>query len=43
MVLGPDFRLRFKSLPDMTPSTGGFVFDDIVMQSGDIGLGMVTP
>ncbi len=43
MVLGPDFRLRFKSLPDMTPSTGGFVFDDIVVQNGDIGLGMVTP
>ncbi len=24
-----DMRLHFKKIPDKTPSTGGFVFDDI--------------
>lgn len=38
MILGPDFRLRFKALPEMTPTTGGFVFDDITIQSEDVGM-----
>ena len=29
MTLGPDFRLYFKKIPNMTPSTGGYVFDDL--------------
>ena len=29
MVLGSDMRLYFKKIPEKTPSTGGFVFDDI--------------
>jgi predicted phage replisome organizer len=32
VVLGSDLRFRFKKLPEMTPSTGGYVFDDIQMQ-----------
>ena len=27
--MGSDMRLYFKKIPKMTPSTGGFVFDDI--------------
>jgi hypothetical protein len=30
MTLGSDMRLYFKKLPEMTPSTGGYVFDDIM-------------
>ena len=30
MTLGSDMRLYFKKLPNMTPSTGGLVFDDIM-------------
>lgn len=30
MTLGSDMRLYFKKLPDKTPSTGGYVFDDIM-------------
>jgi len=29
MTLGSDMRLYFKKIPNKTPSTGGFVFDDI--------------
>ena len=29
VTLGSDMRLYFKKLPDKTPSTGGYVFDDI--------------
>ena len=29
MTLGSDMRLYFKSIPAKTPSTGGYVFDDI--------------
>jgi DNA polymerase elongation subunit (family B) len=29
MTLGSDMRLYFKKIPDKTPSTGGYVFDDI--------------
>jgi hypothetical protein len=32
VVLGSDLRFRFKKLPEMTPSTGGYVFDDIQIQ-----------
>jgi hypothetical protein len=28
-TLNSDMRLYFKKLPDMTPSTGGYIFDDI--------------
>lgn len=30
VTLGSDMRLYFKKLPDMTPSTGGYAFDDIM-------------
>ena len=30
MTLGSDMRLYFKKMPDRTPSTGGYVFDDIM-------------
>jgi DNA polymerase elongation subunit (family B) len=30
VTLGSDMRLYFKKIPDKTPSTGGFVFDDIM-------------
>lgn len=30
MTLGSDMRLYFKKIPTMTPSTGGYIFDDIV-------------
>ena len=30
MTLGSDMRLYFKSIPNKTPSTGGYIFDDIV-------------
>jgi hypothetical protein len=30
VTLGSDMRLYFKKLPNMTPSTGGYVFDDIM-------------
>jgi hypothetical protein len=30
MTLGSDMRLYFKKIPDKTPSTGGYVFDDIM-------------
>lgn len=30
MTLGSDMRFYFKKLPEMTPSTGGFAFDDIM-------------
>ena len=30
VTLGSDMRLYFKKLPDKTPSTGGYVFDDIM-------------
>ena len=29
MTLNSDMRLYFKKIPEMTPSTGGYVFDDI--------------
>ena len=29
VTMGSDMRLYFKKIPNMTPSTGGFVFDDI--------------
>lgn len=29
MTLGADMRLYFKKIPTMTPSTGGYIFDDI--------------
>jgi hypothetical protein len=29
MTLGSDMRLYFKKIPNKTPSTGGFIFDDI--------------
>lgn len=29
MTLGTDMRLYFKKIPNKTPSTGGFIFDDI--------------
>ena len=29
VTLGADMRLYFKKIPDKTPSTGGYVFDDI--------------
>lgn len=38
MELGADMKLRFKKLPGMTPSTGGNVFDDISIQTSDIGI-----
>lgn len=28
-TLGSDMRLYFKKIPEMTPSTGGYIFDDI--------------
>ena len=30
MTMGSDMRLYFKKIPNKTPSTGGYVFDDIV-------------
>jgi hypothetical protein len=30
MTLGSDMRFYFKKLPEITPSTGGFAFDDIM-------------
>jgi hypothetical protein len=30
VTLGSDMRLYFKKLPDKTPSTGGYAFDDIM-------------
>jgi hypothetical protein len=30
VTMGSDMRLYFKKIPDKTPSTGGFVFDDIM-------------
>jgi len=30
MTLGSDMRLYFKKIPERTPSTGGYVFDDIM-------------
>jgi DNA polymerase elongation subunit (family B) len=30
MTLGSDMRLYFKKMPERTPSTGGYVFDDIM-------------
>lgn len=32
VTLGSDMRFRFIKLPDMTPSTGGYVFDDITVK-----------
>ena len=29
VTLGSDMRFYFKKLPEMTPSTGGYIFDDI--------------
>ena len=29
VTMGSDMRLYFKKIPTMTPSTGGFVFDDL--------------
>lgn len=33
MTLGSDMRLYFKKLPNMTPSTGGYVFDDLFVDN----------
>lgn len=33
-TLGSDMRLYFKKIPDRTPSTGGYIFDDI--QTSDV-------
>ena len=32
VMVGSDMRFYFKKLPEMTPSTGGYIFDDIQMQ-----------
>ena len=29
VTLGSDMRFYFKKIPNKTPSTGGFIFDDI--------------
>jgi hypothetical protein len=35
VTLGSDMIFRFIALPDMTPSTGGYIFDDITYQKED--------
>lgn len=32
VLVGSDMRFYFKKLPEMTPSTGGYIFDDIQLQ-----------
>ena len=39
VTMGSDMRLYFKKIPNKTPSTGGFVFDDITYNYVEINEG----